>query len=89
MAASQENAGIHYRRCLIVTYILVDAIDAVGYGLGYMLYRYIVVGEYAYAGIESTVAMSGIMIFIISGIVILSVVCFQDIKKIIKKMIKK
>lgn len=73
----------------IVTYILVDAIDAVGYGLGYMFYRYIVVGEYAYAGMESSIASAGIMIFIISGIVVMSIVCWRDIKKIIKKIIKK
>lgn len=69
----------------IMTYVLVNAITAVGYGLGYILYRYIVIGEYAWGGIESSLSIYVELGMILLGIIIIIGFCREDIKMFIKR----
>lgn len=77
--------GIIFILMGIVTYLVTYAVNYVGVGLGYTLYRYIVVGEYVSPIVDLSKVKMGVVILIVLGVVVISIVYWSDIKKIIKK----
>ena len=64
----------------IVTYLVTYAIECVGAGLGYTLYRYIVIGEYVSPVVDLTKVSLGVIMLIVLGIIIIGVFYRDNVK---------
>lgn len=64
----------------IVTYLVTYAIECVGAGLGYTLYRYIVIGEYVSPVVDLTKVSLGVIMLIVLGIIIIGVFYWDNVK---------